>query len=164
MPRALSKSFYVILLFILITANICLYQEIFAPRVLKVMVLEIGKGDAILIRTSNKKTLLIDTGPDAGILRALGTSLPEWQKTINAIALTSSKTSSVGGLSEVLQKYRVQTILHFGTDIPYGTSFALDSTRITIIAPDTVTISYGSTSLSISSTTPAGTFISDGKK
>jgi len=164
MPRLLPKRFYVILFFILIAANICIYQTLFAPHVLEVTILEVGKGDAILIRTPSKKTLLIDAGPDASTLRALGTVLPEWQKNIDAVALTSSKTSSIGGLPEVLTKYHVPTVLHFGTDIPYGTSLAFDSTHITIIAPATVIINYGSTSLSISSSTPAGTFISDGKE
>ncbi len=163
MASALSKSFYAVLFFILIAANICIYQTVFAPRMLTIAILDVGKGDAVLIRTPNNKTLLVDAGPDASILRALGTALPEWQRNIDVIALTGTKSNSVGGLPEVLQKYHVQTVLHFGADIPYGTSFALDSTHIKIIAPDRLDISYGATSLSISSSTPAGTFISDGK-
>ena len=163
MSRLVPKSFYVILLFILVAANIFLYQTIFAPRILEVSILEVGKGDAILVRTPNQKTLLIDTRPDASVLRALGFTLPEWQKNIDAVALTSTKTNSIGGLPEVLQKYHVSTLLHFGTDIPYGTSLAFDSAHITIIAPATVSIIYAATALSISSSTPAGVFISDGK-
>jgi hypothetical protein len=163
MPRTLPKSFYAIMLCVLIVANICIYQTIFAPRVLEVSVLEVGKGDAVLVQTPNKKILLVDAGPDASILRALGTALPEWQKNIDVVALTNTKSNSIGGLSEVMNKYHVGTLLHFGADIPYGTSLTLDSARITIVAPDRLDISYDSTSLSISSTTPVGTFISDGK-
>lgn len=163
MSRALPISFYLLLFFGLIIANILVYRAIFAPRVLQVSILEVGKGDAILIRTPNNKTLLVDAGPDASILRALGTALPEWQREIDAIALTGSKTAETGGLPEVINKYHVQTILHFGTDISYGTSLVLDGAHIDIVAPATLIIDYGATSISISSSTPADTFISDGK-
>ena len=167
MPRALPISLYLVVCIVLLVGNIKIYQEIFAPRVLEVSVLEVGPpaggGDAILVRTPNQKTLLIDTGPDASILRALGSTLPEWQRSIDVIALTSTKTSSVGGLPEVMNHYTVPTLLHFGTDIPYGTRFVFDTAHITIIAPDRLSISYGATSLDISSTTPKGLYVSDGK-
>ena len=54
-----------------------------------------------------EKTILVDTGPDAGILRALGLALPMWQRSIDAVILTGTKTSFVGGLPEVQDRYRV---------------------------------------------------------
>jgi len=158
------KNFYLILFLILIAGNVCIYKTVFAPRDLDVAVLEVGKGNAVLVRTPNKKTLLIDTGPDASILRALGTSLPEWQRTIDVVILTSEKKNSVGGLPEVASKYNISKLIHFGTNaFPYGSRVSLDSVSIKIISPATLTISYGSTSLNISSSTPSCTYISDGK-
>ena len=164
MSRVLPKSFYVILLLILIAANVCVYQTIFAPHLLQISVLDVGKGNAVLVQTPNKKTILIDVGPDASILRTIGTSLPEWQKNIDEIILTGAKTNFTGGLPEVLKKYHAPTPLSFGTaSHPYGSQIILDAVSIKIIAPGTLTISFGDTSLSISSSTPKGVYTSDGK-
>jgi hypothetical protein len=57
---------------ILIAANISIYRVIFAPRALEVSVLNVGKGNATPMRTPSKMTILVNAGPDASILRALG--------------------------------------------------------------------------------------------
>lgn len=164
MPRALPISFYLVLFFGLVAGNISIYNAIFAPRILQISILDVEKGDAILVRTPNRKTLLIDTGPNASILRALGTALPEWQRHIDAIALTSEKTSSVGGLPDVASRYRIPIPIRFGTEtVPYGTRLAFDNVFVAILSPGTLSINYDATSLIISSSTPAGVFISDGK-
>lgn len=165
MPRELSMSFYILLLCALIMANINIYRTLFAPRVLEVAILEVGeKSNVILVRAPNGITLLVDTGPDASILRALGAALPEWQRRIDAVVLTSEKSDAIKGLSDVTSRYRVETIMHFGTaDLPYGTSLMLDSVQITVLYIGTLDISYGATSLGISSTTPKSTYISDGE-
>ncbi len=100
-------SFYLFLAGGLLLANVSLYRAIFAPHALQVRVLDVGKGDATLVRTPDGATLLIDTGPDASILRALGTALPPWQRTIDAVILTNAKKPSAGGLPDVLSRYRV---------------------------------------------------------
>ena len=153
----------IVLFLVLVVANIFIYKTIVAPNVLKVSVLEAGKGSAVFIQTQNRKTLLIDTGSDASILRALGTSLSEWKRNIDAVALTSDKTISTGGLSEVTSHYKVSNIMKFGTVIPYGTQLTFDSVNISILAPQTIDVSYGASSLSISSSTPKGVYTSDGK-
>lgn len=164
MWRELPRSFYIVLFFIFIAGNISVYQAILAPRVLEVTVLGAGKGNAVLVHTPHGKTILIDAGPDASILRALGSALPMWQRNIDAVILTGTKTSFVGGLPEVENRYNVSTRAHVGDSVaPYGTSFMFDNARIEIIAPSTLTLSYGATTFNISSSTPAGVYISDGK-
>ena len=158
------KNFYLILFFIFAAGNIYIYQTIFESRVLEVSILEVGRGDAILVRTPNDKTILVDAGPNASILRALGTALPEWQRRIDIIALTSEKVAAVGGLTDVMNRYHVTTQTHFGTaDIPYGTRFTLDTVSVDILYAGMLNISYDSASFAISSTTPKGMYISDGK-
>lgn len=153
------RNFYFILFFILLATNFLIFQAILAPRTLEVTVLEVGKGDATLVRNPNGKTLLVDTGPDASILRALGTALPPWQRTIDALVLTSEKAGAVGGLQDVVSRYHVPTPVRFGTAaVPYGTRFAFNDIYITVLAPDIFTIFYGATFLSISSTTPKGVY------
>ncbi len=164
--QVFSKNIWFLFGFIaiLMAANISVYRAILAPRVLTIAVLEAGKGNAVLVHTPNGKTILIDTGPDASILRALGGALPPWQRRIDAVILTGTKNSLVGGLPEVESRYRVSTIMRAGvTAVPYGASLIFDGSRIEIIAPAMLFISYGATSLAVSSSTPAGVYISDGQ-
>lgn len=159
------KNLYLILFLLLIVANIIAYRSIITHSILEVSVLEVGdKGDSILIRTPNGKTILIDTGPDASILRALGTTLPQWNRNIDFVALTSSNIGSTGGLPEVTGRYHAPTPILFGTvDIPYGSRITINNVLIDILYIGTMEISYSATSLYISSTTPKGVYISDGK-
>ena len=164
MPHHIPKSAYLILLIILIVGNILVYRNILAPQLFIVSVLEVAKGHAVLVRTPSGATLLIDTGPDAGILRALGTILPPWKRNIDAVILTSTKMSFAGGLPEVESRYRVSKRMHIGDIVaPYGTSLTFDGSHITIISPGTFIISYNATSLTVSSSTPKGVYTSDGQ-
>ena len=157
MPRELPRSFYLLLFIVLVLGNISIYPEIFAPEILRVSVLEVGKGHATLVRSPSGATILIDTGPDASILRALGKELPPWHRTIDAVLLTGAKTNVAGGLADVTGRYRVKNIVRSGTHV------SLDNTTINILSPGTFTILYGTTSFTISSSTPAGIYISNGK-
>jgi beta-lactamase superfamily II metal-dependent hydrolase len=108
MPRMSPTSVYILLIFILIVMNISVYQTIFAPQVLEVRTLDVGeKGSATLVRAPGGATILIDTGPDASILRALGTALLPWQRRIDVVILTGTKKASTGGLPDVLNRYDV---------------------------------------------------------
>jgi hypothetical protein len=137
--RSLPVSFWLLLLCALVATNVIIYRTVFAPRALTVSVLEVGKAGeerATLMKTSGGKTLLIDTGPDASILRALGESLPMWQRSIDTVILTGDKTAQTGGLVSIESRYRVGEVLRAGTaNFPYGTTISVDNTPITITAP-----------------------------
>jgi beta-lactamase superfamily II metal-dependent hydrolase len=157
MLRELPMSFYVAFLLMLVAANIFFYRALFAPHVLTVSVLDVGKGSAALVKSPAGKSLLIDAGPDASILRALGDTLPMWQRGIDAVILTGTKSAFVGGLPEVESRYRIGTITHIGdANSPYGSAFSFDSAHIEIISPGSFVVSYGGNSFKISSTTPKG--------
>jgi beta-lactamase superfamily II metal-dependent hydrolase len=154
--------FLFVCIVILTIANVSIYRAVFAPRALEVSVLDVGEGSATLVRTPSNMLVLIDTGPDASVLRALGNALPPWRRRIDAVILTGTKASSVGGLPEVESRYHVSALMRIGDDAaPYGSSIALGDTRIKIIAPAVFTVSSGATSLRISSTTPAGVYLLD---
>lgn len=73
--------------------------------------LDVGQGDAILIRTPSYK-VLVDGGPSPQtIARRLGERLPFWDRQIDLIVLTHPHEDHLMGLMEVLQRYQVDGIL-----------------------------------------------------
>lgn len=173
MRHRLPIAFYFLLAVGLVVGNIFIYRALLIPPLLRVSVFEAGKGHATLLRTPRGETILIDTGSDASILRSLGTALPFWQRDIDAVVLTSATANSTGGLPDIQHRYTIKNSVYFGSTSlatggtqaspPYGSNLTFDPyTSIVIIAPSTFNISYGATTLSVSSSTPAGVYISDG--
>lgn len=80
--------------------------------------LDVGQGDASLIKTLDGKNILIDGGPDSKVLFELGKILPWWNREIDLLILTHPHDDHVVGLLKVLDKYQVDKILYNG--IPNG--------------------------------------------
>jgi competence protein ComEC len=96
---------------------------------LHVSFLDVGQGDAILIRMPNGQDILIDGGPDTQkISLELSERLPFWDRTIDLVVCTQPQADHVTGLVEVLQRYRVKLILDPG--IPYETSIYQEWLRL----------------------------------
>jgi competence protein ComEC len=75
---------------------------------LHVHFLQVGEGDAVLIRTPNGRTVLIDGGSDPSrLLSEIGKRLPFWDRDIDLVALTHPHADHAGGLIGVLQRYDV---------------------------------------------------------
>lgn len=81
---------------------------------LHVYFLDVGQGDAILIRTPRGRQVLIDGGPDRTVLRRLGEVMPFYDRTIDLIIATHPDADHLAGLVEVLKKYKVDYILETG--------------------------------------------------
>ena len=82
---------------------------------LHVTTLDIGQGDAILVRTPNGRTMLVDGGPDPELtLRRLGANLPFHARRIDLMVLSHPHQDHVAGLVEVLDRFRVGALLHAG--------------------------------------------------
>ena len=79
---------------------------------LHVYTLDVGQGDAILLRSPRGRLVLIDGGPDPVLLSArLGELLPFWQRRIDLVISTHADSDHLGGLIAVTQRYRVETAL-----------------------------------------------------
>jgi len=185
MPRPLPTSILLFLLFGLAVLNISVYQRIYTPHTLEITVREAGKGRVVLIRQPSGVVALINTGSDASIVRILGNALPPWKRTVEMVVLTAANTATLGGLPELIGRYHISNLIRFGTlgslsmekalsvaesasriprplTEPYGTDLILDRTHLSVVSADRATISYGSTFITISSTTPAGKYTLDG--
>ena len=73
--------------------------------------LDIGQGDAILIRTPSGHNILIDGGADNLLLPKMAEVLPWWDNTIDYIVISHYHADHMMGLMELLNKYKVGEIL-----------------------------------------------------
>ena len=78
---------------------------------LHIWILDVGQGDAILIRTPANQKILIDGGPDESVLSHLGEVLPFWEKRLDLVILSHPDADHVTGLVGVLRNYRVRQLL-----------------------------------------------------
>jgi beta-lactamase superfamily II metal-dependent hydrolase len=159
---------YVFIFFILLIANVGLYRSAFTQKEVVVETLPAGKGNLTLVRTADRKTIIIDAGPDASALRALGTTLVPWQRNIDLLVLRGTASNDAGGAPDVLKRYKVKALARPSTEGTYTWETALASasvgTEIIRIEKGDV-LSLGSISISITTTpgkVPATVVVSDG--
>ncbi len=81
---------------------------------LEVDFLDVGQGDAILIKTPYEQNILIDGGPDNSILPELGRNLAFFDKDLDLVVLTHPHDDHVAGLVEILRRYKVKKVLLTG--------------------------------------------------
>jgi competence protein ComEC len=99
-------------------AGILLVLAFFAWRSLPdgrlhVAFLDVGQGDAIFIQTPSGKQVLVDGGPSETVLLSqLGRHMPFWDRTLDLMVLTHPDFDHVTGLVPVLERYRVDMVVH----------------------------------------------------
>jgi len=81
---------------------------------LKVAFLDVGQGDAVLIKTPYGQNILIDGGPDKTVERRLSEELPWRDKRIDLMVLTHPHGDHLVGLIGVMKRYEVGRILYTG--------------------------------------------------
>ena len=83
------------------------------------------QGEAILVRTSDGKTALIDGGLDASSLAAeLDARLPFWQRSLDMVILTAPRQDDLVGLQDIVTRYQVGEVVDAGVLHP-NTGYAL---------------------------------------
>ncbi len=76
------------------------------------VVLDVGHGEAVLVRTPTGRTLLVDGGEDpTRTLEALGRFVPFWQRRLDAVVLTAPTRERLTGLLPVLERYTVDYVI-----------------------------------------------------
>ncbi len=79
---------------------------------LRVDILDIGQGDAILLEADDGTRLLVDGGPDPDLLvRRLDERIPAWDRHIDLALLTHPHEDHAGGLAGLVPRYRVGRII-----------------------------------------------------
>ena len=79
---------------------------------LSVTFLDVGQGDAILIRSPAGHNILVDGGPNGeAITAALGRRLPFWDRHLHLVVMTHPDQDHLAGLVTVLERYDVDQVL-----------------------------------------------------
>jgi competence protein ComEC len=79
---------------------------------LHLWVLDVGQGDAILLRTPRGHTALIDGGPGATpLLNDIGDHIPFWQRDLDLLVLTHPHQDHTMGLVDVLARYKIDQVV-----------------------------------------------------
>ncbi len=110
--KKLKAYFLIVLAYLNILAWIVVFD--LTQNNLKVVFFDVGQGDSIFIQTPQKHQILIDGGPTSVVLEKLGNEMPFYDRTIDLIILTHPEHDHIGGLIEVLKRYRVENILWTG--------------------------------------------------
>ncbi len=75
---------------------------------LHLWVLDVGQGEAVLLRTPQGHTALVDGGPGATpLLNGMGKRLPFWQRNLDLVVLTRPVQDRLMGLVDLLGRYEV---------------------------------------------------------
>lgn len=98
-----------------LAAFFLIYCLILASKKAKgVIFLDVGQGDASLIKTPNGRVVLLDGGPDNRVLWGLGKNLPFYRRRIDFLVLSHYHDDHITGLIEVIKRYRVGTLIFSG--------------------------------------------------
>ena len=80
------------------------------------------QGEAILVRTPEGKTMLIDGGMDAtSLLLALSSQLPSWQRSLDIVLLTCPRQDHLAGLQDIVASYTIREVIDAGMLHPHTT-------------------------------------------
>lgn len=107
-----------ILILLGLGASFSLYFALREARagILTVAFLNIGQGDAIFIDAPSGNQMLVDGGQGKAVLRELSKVMPFYDKSIDVILATHPDADHVGGLNDVLDKYKVDLFLEPGVE------------------------------------------------
>ncbi|MBI2626636.1 MAG: MBL fold metallo-hydrolase [Parcubacteria group bacterium] len=81
---------------------------------LKIYFFDIGQGDSIFVETPSRKQILIDSGPSTRVVQKLGKVMPFFDHSIDTLILTHTDKDHIGGMPEVLNRFKVRSILDTG--------------------------------------------------
>lgn len=84
----------------------------------KLHFLNIGQGDAILMRSPTNCSILIDGGPPNTLVDSISKYLPPLQSKIDLVILTHPHMDHMGGLIQVLERYKVEKLWMTGVGYP----------------------------------------------
>ena len=95
-------------------ALLIFFHVISYRHTLKVIFMDVGQGDAILIQTPSGKNILIDTGPSNDLGEKISKYISDSRRVIDLLVLTHPDLDHIGGTLSVLQEFEVKEFMHSG--------------------------------------------------
>lgn len=89
--------------------------------------LDVGQGDSIFIEAPSGRQVLVDGGLGSAVLRELSGETPWWDRSLDVVIPTHPDADHIGGLIDVLARYRVDMIVHSSVEGDTQTAAALVS-------------------------------------
>src|SRR3990167_130132 len=126
MRRSVKITVYAILALLLLSS--CIWYAVIQESrngLLTVSFLNIGQGDSIFIEAPSGRQALIDGGPSGVVLRELSKFIPWYDRTIDVVIPTHPDADHIGGLVDVLPRYKIGTIVHSDVEGDTATAKAL---------------------------------------
>ncbi|TSC54781.1 MAG: metallo-beta-lactamase [Parcubacteria group bacterium LiPW_30] len=117
MKTNFQKYYPILFIAILFVINIFIWSVVLRDektKELTVAFLDVGAGDSIYIEAPNGNKMLIDGGPDRGVVRELSEIIPFYERTIDVVLATHPDKDHIGGLVDVLKNYETKIILTTG--------------------------------------------------
>lgn len=102
------NKFIIVILVVLSSLYFSFYRN---NNHLSVNFLDVGQGDAILVRTPDGQNILIDGGPDNTLIPEVANHLPWWEDTIDYLVITHWHDDHFMGFLELTKKYKIKNIL-----------------------------------------------------
>jgi competence protein ComEC len=135
-----------------------------APGSLRISVLDVGQGDAILVEMQGRR-MLIDGGPDPARLSVeLDALIPSWDRKIDVLVASHPHEDHLAGLPRLLDRYQIRSILGAETrgggpastswselllnrrmtyhTVATGSAFMLGAARLEVLWPDQAALRY----------------------
>lgn len=95
---------------VIIAAGLAAERRFSASGTTELWFFDVGQGDAALIRSADGRTILIDGGPDDGVLEGLASAMPWGSRRIDVLIATHLDTDHFVGFFGVLRKYDIGEI------------------------------------------------------
>jgi competence protein ComEC len=111
------KYFLWIAIMALLLANLIIWIPLITDAkepALKVAFLDVGQGDSILIKSPAGVELLVDGGPNLKVLRQVGKQMSFFDRSIDGVLATHPDSDHIGGLPEILDRFKVSEIFLTG--------------------------------------------------
>ena len=93
-------------------------------KLLCVVFLDVGQGDAIYIESPKGVQMLIDGGRESSVLRTLPSAMGHFDKSLDYVLLTHPDADHIGGLVGIFERYDVANIIRTQRE---GTSAVWDA-------------------------------------
>lgn len=111
----MNKKIIFVIIIIILLEFYYFYEE--NDKMLNIVFLDVGQGDAILIKSPNGKNILIDGGPDSDLTEKISKYMTYKNNKINMIIITHPHRDHYYGLISVIKKYKPEKIIYSGIDV-----------------------------------------------